>query len=302
MKWRKRGLIYKESGRYSWCRQRTYLPTVDVLDDRLRVYFASLDDRMVGQVGWVEVEKDNPSKIIRIAHNPVLVCGDAGLFDENGVTPSWVGDVRGVKVMLYYGWMKTIRSPQILFTGAADYVPKSDVFRKLANIPYLDRIKEEPIVRSAAMLLHDSGDIKIYYTGNLSGFEVKFNNVMAPRYTIKYNTESTLHESNQLLYLKDNEFGLARPWVIKDGIEDYKMWYSIRSLDHPYKMGYAVSKDGIYWTRKDEEVGITWSEQGWDSEMICFPCVVDVDEHRYMFYNGNKHGESGFGYAELEED
>ena len=297
MKWIKRGLIYKELGRYEWCKQRAYLPTVDVLEDRLRIYFASMDDQMIGRIGWVEVEKDNPSKIIDIAHTPVLSNGPAGYFDENGVTPSWVGVVAGVKVMMYYGWMKTIHSPQLLFTGMAKYAPNLDMFIRLSTVPMLDRVDGEEIARSAAMMLIDMSTHRIYYTGNFCGFDVNFKGVKSPRYTIKQLIDNRLTIS---LKLRDNEFGLARPWVIKDGLEDYKMWYSIRSLDHPYKMGYATSIDGVHWIRKDEEVGITWSNFGWDSEMICFPCVVDVDEKRYMFYNGNKHGESGFGYAELE--
>jgi len=98
----------------------------------------------------------------------------------------------------------------------------------------------------------------------------------------------------------DDEFGFGRPWVIKDDI--YKMWYSIRSKDPvSYRLGYAESLDGLSWERKDNEVGITVSETGWDSEMICFASIVDAGGKRYMFYNGNNHGEDGFGYAVLEE-
>jgi hypothetical protein len=79
------------------------------------------------------------------------------------------------------------------------------------------------------------------------------------------------------------------------------MWYSIRGFKDLYKMGYAESTDGIHWERKDQQVGISPSDIGWDSEMICYPCVIDVKGKRYMFYNGNRHGESGFGYAEMVE-
>jgi hypothetical protein len=80
------------------------------------------------------------------------------------------------------------------------------------------------------------------------------------------------------------------------------MWYSIRSTTHPYRLGYAESTDGLHWIRKDDEVGIHTSSSGWDSEMICFPCVIDVAGQRYLFYNGNQHGKTGFGYAILEQD
>jgi len=56
----------------------------------------------------------------------------------------------------------------------------------------------------------------------------------------------------------------------------------------------------VTWTRKDREVGIQPSDSGWDSEMLCYPCVVDAHGARYMFYNGNLRGSTGFGYAVLE--
>jgi hypothetical protein len=36
--------------------------------------------------------------------------------------------------------------------------------------------------------------------------------------------------------------------------------------------------------------------------MICYGAVVDLIGRRLMFYNGNRHGESGFGCAVLEQD
>ena len=46
-------------------------------------------------------------------------------------------------------------------------------------------------------------------------------------------------------------------------------------------------------------VSLLKDKTGWDSEMICYPCVVKTKEKYYMFYNGNSHGKTGFGYAEL---
>ena len=79
------------------------------------------------------------------------------------------------------------------------------------------------------------------------------------------------------------------------------MWYSIRSLSKGYRLGYAESEDGVNWRRKDNEIGIDVSDNGWDSEMICFPAIIDVNSERYLFYNGNNYGETGFGYAVLDE-
>ena len=79
------------------------------------------------------------------------------------------------------------------------------------------------------------------------------------------------------------------------------MWYSIRFVEKLYRIGYAESLDGINWERKDSLVGIDVSENGWDSEMICYPSIIDVNHNRYLFYNGNNNGRNGFGYALYQE-
>jgi hypothetical protein len=50
----------------------------------------------------------------------------------------------------------------------------------------------------------------------------------------------------------------------------------------------------------DSRAGIGVSASGWDSEMIEYPFVFDHAGARYMLYNGNGYGKSGFGIAVLE--
>ena len=49
-------------------------------------------------------------------------------------------------------------------------------------------------------------------------------------------------------------------------------------------------------------MGIDVSEEGWDSEMIAYPFVWEHKGQRYMAYNGNGFGRSGFGYAVEVDD
>jgi hypothetical protein len=95
----------------------------------------------------------------------------------------------------------------------------------------------------------------------------------------------------------DEEYAISRPSVIHDK-DCWKMWYSHRGQS--YRIGYAESKDGREWTRLDSVVGIDTSVSGWDSEMIEYPFVFDHKGERYMLYNGNGYGETGFGLAVLE--
>src|SRR5258708_3960118 len=94
------------------------------------------------------------------------------------------------------------------------------------------------------------------------------------------------------------EYALSKPFVLKEkGV--YKMWYSHRGKN--YRLGYAESADGLQWQRMDERVGIDVSVSGWDSEMIEYACLFDVNGERYMLYNGNGYGKTGFGLAVLEK-
>ncbi len=78
------------------------------------------------------------------------------------------------------------------------------------------------------------------------------------------------------------------------------MWFSYRSgSGEKYRIGYATSLDGRIWRLALEEVGIDVSSEGWDSEMIEYPFVFDHCGRRYMLYNGNGYGKTGFGLAVL---
>ena len=68
-----------------------------------------------------------------------------------------------------------------------------------------------------------------------------------------------------------------------------------------YRIGYAESTDGIHWERKDHLSGIDVSVEGWDADMISYPCVFKKDEELVMLYNGNGFGKTGFGYALWQE-
>ena len=66
-------------------------------------------------------------------------------------------------------------------------------------------------------------------------------------------------------------------------------------------MGFASSSDGLKWERDDTLAGIDVSPEGWDSEMICYPYVFEHKDTKYMLYNGNGYGRTGFGLAVLED-
>ena len=93
----------------------------------------------------------------------------------------------------------------------------------------------------------------------------------------------------------------SRPTVVQNKKGDFDMWFSYRSgSGEKYRIGYATSENGVNWKLDLENAGITVSASGWDSEMIEYPFVFDHEGSRYMLYNGNGYGQTGFGLAVIE--
>ncbi|MEM9221802.1 MAG: hypothetical protein AAGB11_05295, partial [Pseudomonadota bacterium] len=93
--------------------------------------------------------------------------------------------------------------------------------------------------------------------------------------------------------------------IERDGT--FHMWFSFRpALDfrnaqRGYRIGYASSDDLATWSRDDTRAGIDVSPEGWDSEMVCYPNILEADGRTLMFYCGNYFGRDGFGFAALRE-
>jgi len=302
MAWVKRGLVYSPDGSQPWSREYASFPTAESLPDgNLRIYFTSLDDRRYGSTGCVDVAFDDPTRIIRGPQQPVLTFGEMGDFDECGANAfSVVAD--GSRRLLYYqGWQNTTRAPYLIFTGLAVSKGADAPFRKHGRVPVMDRTDNEPYMRAAPYVIRDGDAFRMWY---VSCTEWK-DRGGTPQYFVEIRTASSndgiaWSDSRVCLTPVDPEYALGRPCVTRDA-NGYRMWYSIRSNAGPYRIGYAESRDGFSWTRQDAgEHVIQAAASGWDSEMVCYPFVIERDRRRLLFYNGNRHGATGFGVAEWQ--
>jgi hypothetical protein len=93
------------------------------------------------------------------------------------------------------------------------------------------------------------------------------------------------------------EYAICKPCVVKDA-DCYRMWFCSRG--EKYRIQHAVSDEGYNWTRLGRDEGIDVSPEGWDSDMIEYPCVFDHGGRRFLLYSGNGFGATGFGLAVWE--
>ncbi|HEX4179423.1 MAG TPA: hypothetical protein VHY32_01405, partial [Caulobacteraceae bacterium] len=205
---------------------------------------------------------------------------------------------KGRRLMYYQGWQRTLRAPFTVFTGLA-IEDQDGRFVKWGRVPVLERTSEEPHIRGAPCLMADGDHLRMWYVSSArwTSRSDSLHYLVSIRHAVSDDGVSWIADPEPCLEPTADEYAVGRPWVVRDG-GLFRMWYSVRSFGRPYDIGYAESDDGLVWRRMDERAGIARSNMGWDSEMICFPNVIEAAGRRLLFYNGNHHGASGFGCAE----
>jgi len=298
------GRVYAPDGSRAWAKRYAFPPTPCLREGGgvIRVYVTFCDAEMVGRVGFVDVDADDPSRVLRVSEEPVLDIGTPGAFDENGVVPTCTLEVDGRLWMYYVGYQLGWQVRYYQFEGLAVSDDGGDSFRRVRLVPVIDRSDAEMLNRTSAFVRRRGGLFQMWYVGGSDWTTV--NGKALPMYTIKYLESGDGvrwgPEGRVCIdYESEDEHAFGKPFVIEDG-GLHKMFYSVRTRSKGYRLGYAESRDGHGWERKDAEVGLDVSESGWDSEMVAYAAVVRRPDKVYMFYSGNNLGETGFGYAILE--
>ena len=285
-------------------KHHSQVPVVQSLKDRWRVFHSDrIDGKSVPK--YFELSKDN-LQIIVDRDNPVVEHGNRGSFDWAGIMPTAIMTPDESTVFLYYiGW--SVRKDVPYHNNLGLLVSKDNGvnFKKFSDGPVFSTSYKEPGYVGTISIIFDEGIFKGWYLSCRSWIEDEGN--FEPVYDIKYATSKNgidWDPSNiTCISLEKDEGGLSQASVIKEnGI--YHMWFSARkkkdfrkNKDNSYRILYATSSDGISWVRKDKSFGLSISPEGWDSEMVEYPCVVKENKDLYMFYNGNNFGKSGIGLA-----
>jgi len=307
MRWEKRGLIFSPNGNFDWMDNSVLTPTPFLINEEtVRVFGCFRDKDGVGRIGYIDLSAKNPSEIIEISEKPVIELGQDGCYDDNGMV---LGDVIRVKdkvYMYYVAFHLPKKVKHVSYSGLAISDDGGYTFKKLKQTPVLERSEEGLWGRCIHSVIYDeTKDIFRVWYSVVYGWEV-INNIPYPAYDIKYiESKDGIHfpdEGIQCIKCNENEYRIGRPRVRIHSNGKYEMRYTSDTYKKEYKAGYAESDDGINWTRKDELGWLTTSEKGWDSEMACYPVILDTKYGTYMFYDGNGMGHDGFGYAELVED
>lgn len=304
MRWEKLGKIYfrnPSANENSWWRSHTLAPTAIQLNEFvIRIYVGGLDVNGISRIGWIDVDVKNPLHIIGISDDPILDIGSAGSFDENGVFPAHAYLVDDEIRLYYTGFQLGFQVPHFNFGGLAIGQKGENSLARYSQAPIIDRADEGLAVRAGQSILKNNGRYEVAYSAGSTWVET--GGKLRPCYDVYMQNSrdgirlgpvgNCIIKHNPL-----NEHGLGRPQIIKLGGEKY-IFYTRRMLGMKYFFGYAhFDPFENKWERIDDVNGLNHSANGFDSEMVYFPSILDIPSvnRTYIFYSGNNFGEAGLG-------
>lgn len=316
-KWKKLGKVFNPqniSG-IEWLDAFAQGPSVLIFDTFVRVYFScrpkpDISGQYVSYSAFVDLDRKDLFQIISLAKSPILPLGSLGTFDEFGTYP--VSVIReNDKVIAYYGgWTRCESVPFNVAIGYAESYDDGVTFQKLGEGPILSYSANEPFILSGPKIRRFKNLWVLFYIAGKKW--IPNNGKPEPVYRIRLATSidglswSKINEDIIPFRLEEDECQASPDVFYVDGM--YHMFFCYRnSLNYRrkeggYRIGYAYSYDLISWVRDDNRAGIDISPNAneWDSEMISYPHVFELDGSIYMFYLGNQVGKEGFGLAKLE--
>lgn len=312
--WQKLGKVFdpKTAEGRPWLREFAQAPATLIFDDFVRIYFscrppADAAGQYVSYSAYVDMDRGDLTRVLRLAEQPILTLGGLGTFDEFGTYPVSVIRHEGRIRAYYAGWTRCVSVPFNVGIGCAESTDGGRTFQRLGPGPVIPYSLDEPFVISGPKIRHFNGLYHLFYIAGKLWKMVEGR--PEPVYRIRMATSPDGITWTKLGHdliptaIEDDEAQASPDVFWADG--RYHMFFcyryseGFRSHAKGYRIGYASSADLVTWTREDAKAGISVSSSGWDSEMVSYPHVFDVDGQTCLAYLGNGVGREGFGLARL---
>jgi hypothetical protein len=240
-------------------------------------------------------------EIVQNHPNPFFEHGPEGSYFADGVSIGCCYEIAGARYMLFMGWQ----------TPPGEHW-RGDIGRLLVTQDLKLKLwDKEPLLGS-----DDTDKVSLSYPWVMprkkSGFNMWYGSTRTwdagngemlhvLNFAHSHDGESWRREGLAVPFIIGRAQAFSRPTVVSNTHGGLEMWFSYRGgHGEKYRIGYARSEDSKEWILDIESAGISVSEFGWDSEMIEYPFVFDHKGDRYMIYNGNDYGKTGFGLAILD--
>lgn len=316
MKWEKLGKIFDptEHKLANNCVAFAQSPQVLILDDCVRIYFSTRErdenGKFISHVAYVEMDR-GLSEVRKVSDHEVISMGALGCYDEHGIFPFHVFKNEGKIFGFISGWSRRTSVDVETSIGLAMSEDNGLTFQRVGDGPILSSTLNEPFLVGDPFVLKINETFHMWYIYGIRWVHNKKNNVKERVYKIghasSFDAVNWKKTDKQLIEDKLNsDECMALPTVLFHKnvfhmVFCYRQAIGFRNgKKESYKLGYAISTNGIDWERNDNQLGLEPTDKSWDSDMMCYPHIFHLDDEIYLMYNGNEFGKHGFGLAKLE--
>lgn len=295
------GLLYAKS------------PQAIVFENFVRIYFCSCEIDIQGKylsyVSYIDMDK-NFKEILKI-NKKIFEKGELGTFDEHGIFPFSPLKIDN-KVIYGYtsGWSRRVSVSTETGIGIAISRDGGESFERIGKGPILTCSLEHPFLVVDGYVKKFDNIFHMWYIYGTNWVEFPNEKEADRVYKIGHATSENginwIKKENEIIASVIELECQALPTVEKYNGK-YHMFFCYRypndfrkNKERSYRIGYAYSNNLVNWMRRDDLLDLKLSNDEWDSNMMCYPNVFEMEGSFYMLYNGNDFGKTGFGVLKLE--
>lgn len=304
MRWKKLGNIYQAESVCENLLSHAANPLPILIENNIyRVFFNGRNSENKSSLGYFDFNIET-LKVINVCEKELIKFGDEGSYYSHGIS---IGndyqDLDGNTYILFMAWQ--IRGSNHWRGDIGRIVVSSldEMYVEDTDNPFIGVNEIDKVSLSYPWVYKDGEGYAMVYGSTITWREN--NGEMLHVLNCAESVDGHLWEQKGLAvpYELGKAQAFSRPSYVKINDTEH-LWFSYRSgTGEKYRIGHSFKSEDGFWTLDVENPGIDVSdEQGaWDSEMICYPYILEHNNKIYMFYNGNGFGKSGIGLAVLEE-
>jgi hypothetical protein len=301
MHWRKLGQLYRPENVHPKLKTHAANPlAISLSGDVYRIFFSGRDGQNRSSIGFVDVDIVR-RELVSICDKPVFEYGPANSFYSHGVSIGNCYETEGRRYILFMGWQIP---PGEHWHGQIGrlVLEKNFSVQIDSDEPFMNTDFTDPVSLSYPWVLRGrDGFYRMWYGSTVTWDTGNGEMLHVVNHAISADGHKWQRRGLSVPYKLGQAQAFSRPTVVGDASGEYHMWFSYRSGGgQKYRIGYASSQDCERWDLRIDQAGIDVSLSGWDSEMIEYPFVFDHKSERFLLYNGNGYGHTGFGLATLE--
>lgn len=286
-------------------------PQIVTLSDVYRVFFSTRqrdsDLLPISRVFWADFDKST-WEVLRVSEAPVISDGEIGTFDEHGVFPLSPFQLGSELYGFTSGWSRRSSVPLETAVGLVKFEDGWESAGRLGRGPVLAANFYDPHLVCDAFVARDMkvDGFRMYYISGKSWIRGSAGPERIYKIRSAFSWDLMNWETDGMQVIEDAlgpDECQALPSVVDLGGARLMVFCFREALNfrensrNAYRLGGAISFDGVSWLRQDSLFDIPPSVDSWDGAMRCYPNVSIDGNKIFLLYNGNRFGHDGFGLA-----